>query len=174
MAPGRRNLLIFAAVATTAAVAGGIAGGLALQARSGAADLLSAKYPDLSGRPRRLADWRGRPLLCNFWASWCAPCRDELPLLDAAQKEHAAIGLQVVGIAIDSVANIKEFLKSVPVGFPVLIAEGSAIELMRRLGNRNATLPFSVGLDRSGRLRERRLGAYSAAELKIELAGLLR
>ena len=174
MAPGRRNLLILAAVATTAAVAGGIAGTLALQARSGAADLLSAKYPDLSGRPRRLAEWRGRPLLCNFWASWCAPCREELPLLDAAQKEHAAIGLQVVGIAIDSVRNIQEFLKSVPVGFPVLIAEGSAIDLMRRLGNRNAGLPFSVGLDRAGRVRERRLGAYSAAELKTELAGLLR
>ena len=155
MAQGRRNLLILAAVATTAAVAGGIAGSLALQARSGAADLLSAKYPDLSGRPRRLSEWRGRPILCNFWASWCAPCREELPLLDAAQKEHASIGLQVVGIAIDSAPNIKVFLKSVPIAFPVLVAEGSAIDLMRRLGNQSAALPFSVGLDRAGRLRGR-------------------
>jgi thiol-disulfide isomerase/thioredoxin len=174
MTPRRRNFLILGGVAATAAIAGGAAGTLFLQSRSGAGDLLSARFPDLSGRPRRLAEWRGQPILCNFWASWCAPCREELPLLDAAQREHAAIGLQVVGIAIDSAVNIRQYLKSVPVGYTVLIAEGSAIDLMRRLGNSNAALPFTVTLDRAGRLRQRKLGAYTAAELKAELATLLR
>jgi thiol-disulfide isomerase/thioredoxin len=174
MTPGRRNLLIAGGVAATAAIAGGVTGTLVLQSRSGAADLLSARFPDLSGRPRRLSEWRGHPILCNFWASWCAPCRDELPLLDAAQQEHASIGLQVVGIAVDSAVNIRQYLKSIPVRYTVLIAEGSAIDLMRRLGNRQAALPFTVSLDRSGRLRQRKLGAYTAAELKQELTGLLR
>jgi hypothetical protein len=95
-------------------------------------------------------------------------------LLDAAQQEHAAIGLQIVGIAIDSAVNIRQYLKSIPVRYTVLIAEGSAIDLMRRLGNRNAALPFTVALDRAGRLRQRKLGAYTAAELKTELASLVR
>jgi len=174
MIPGRRNLLTLGAVATVAAVAGGVAGVLVLQSQSGAADLLSASFPDLSGRPRRLSEWKGRPLLCNFWASWCAPCREELPLLDAAQRKHAAIGLQVVGIAVDRRANIVEYLKSIQVGYTVLVSEGSAIELMRRLGNRSAALPFTVTMDRAGRLRQRQLGAYSAAKLDAELAALLR
>jgi thiol-disulfide isomerase/thioredoxin len=174
MTPRRRNLLILGGAAATAAIAGGVTGTLVLQSRSGAADLLSARYPDLSGRQRRLSEWRGQPILCNFWASWCAPCREELPLLDAAQQEHAAIGLQIVGIAIDSAVNIRQYLKSIPVRYTVLIAEGSAIDLMRRLGNRNAALPFTVALDRAGRLRQRKLGAYTAAELKTELASLVR
>jgi thiol-disulfide isomerase/thioredoxin len=174
MTPGRRNFLVLGGVAATAAIAGGVTGSLVLQSQSGAADLLSARFPDLAGRPRSLSEWRGRPILCNFWASWCAPCREELPLLDAAHREHAPIGLQIVGIAVDTAANIRQYVKSIPVAYTVLIAEGSALDLIRRLGNRNAALPFTVALDRAGRLRQRKLGAYTAAELKGELAKLLR
>lgn len=174
MTPRRRNVLILGTVAAAAAVAGGVAGVLALQSRTGTAELLSARFPDLSGQSRRLSDWQGRALLCNFWASWCAPCREELPLLDAAHREYAANGLQIVGIAIDRAENVHEYLKSIKIGYPVLIAEGSAINLMRRLGNRNGALPFTVTVDRAGRMRQRKLGAYSAAELNAELAALLR
>jgi thiol-disulfide isomerase/thioredoxin len=174
MSPGRRDLLILGAVGAGAAVAGGVAGALALQSRSGAADLLSASFPDLSGRRQPLAEWRGRPLVCNFWASWCEPCREELPLLDAAQQEHGANRLQIVGIAVDNGPNILKYLKSVQISYPVLIADGEAIDLMRRLGNRAGGLPFTVTLDTAGRVHQRKLGAYSAAELKAELAKLLR
>jgi thiol-disulfide isomerase/thioredoxin len=174
MSPERRNLLILGGVAAVAVTAGGVAGVLALQARSVIANLLSARFPDLSGRMRALSEWRGHPLLCNFWASWCAPCREELPLLEIAQREHASIGLQVVGIAIDTAANVAEYLKSVKISYPVLVAEGSAIELMHRLGNRSGLLPFSVMMNKAGRLHQRKLGAYSAAELSKELAALLR
>lgn len=174
MAPARRDLLILGAVATGAAVAGGVAGALALQSQSGAAELLSSSFPDLSSRVRRVSEWQGSTLLCNFWATWCGPCREELPLLEAAQQQHAANGLQVVGIAIDTAANIREYLKVVKVGFPVLVGEYQALALMRSLGNRSGGLPFSVVLDASGRMRHRKVGAYSANELRGELAGLLR
>src|SRR5688572_10769964 len=108
----RRELLILGTVAAAAAVTGGIVGALTLQSRSGAADLLSARYPDLDGTLRRLADWQGRALVCNFWATWCAPCREEIPVLDALQARHAANVLQVVGIAVDSAANVREYVKA--------------------------------------------------------------
>ena len=174
MIPARRDFLILGAVAAGAALAGGVVGALALQSRTGAAELLSSSFHDLSAQPRRLSEWQGRSLLCNFWATWCGPCREELPLLDAAQQQHAGNGLQVVGIGIDNATNIREYAKIVKVGFPLLVGEFQAIDVMRRLGNRSGGLPFTAVLDRAGRLRNRKLGAYSPAELNSEIAALLR
>jgi len=174
MNPARRDVLILGGVAVSAAAAGGVVGALALQSRSGAAELLASSFPDLSGRARRLTEWQGRTLVCNFWATWCAPCREELPLLDAAQQQHSRDGLQILGIGIDSGPNIREYLKIVKISYPVLIGEVSAIHLMRNLGNRSGGLPFTVAMDRHGTIRHRKLGAYSQAELSAELATLLR
>src|SRR5688500_1602392 len=99
MAIRRRDALLRGAACVAAAAAGGSgAGALALQSRSGAADLLAARFPDLEGRVHRLLDWRGRVLLCNFWATWCAPCREEVPILVSAKQHWAAYGFEVVGI----------------------------------------------------------------------------
>lgn len=174
MTPSRRDLLILGGVAAGAALIGGITGALVLQSRSGAALLLAARYPDLSGQSRGLTEWHGKALLVNFWASWCAPCREEIPLLNAAQQQHASAGLQVVGIGVDKAANIGEFTKVVKIGYPVLVAEAGGIELMRELGNGAGGLPFTVLLDRQGRVVGRKLGAYSRPELESALAGLLR
>jgi thiol-disulfide isomerase/thioredoxin len=173
MTPARRKV-VFGVAAVAAAAAGTAAGVLALRGPSGAAELLAASFPDLSGRRRKLSEWGGRPLLCNFWASWCAPCREEIPLLDSASRDNASIGFQVVGIAIDNAANVHKYLKTVQIGYTVLVAEGSAIRLMEALGNRGGMLPFSVTLDGAGRLRRRKVGAYSADELRADLAALLR
>ena len=173
MAPGRRNLIL-GAVAVAAVAAGSVVGIFRDRGQSGRKELLSAGFPDLSGRRRNLSEWQGRPLLCNFWASWCEPCREELPLLDAIARENASNGLQVVGIAIDSAANITKYLKTVQIGYPVLIAEGSAIGLMRALGNHGGALPFSVMVDAAGHLRQRKLGAYTDQGLRADLAALLR
>src|SRR5688500_16142451 len=162
MSPSRRETLILAGVAVGAAALGGIAGVMALQSRNGAAELLRSSFPDRSGERRRLGEWQGRVLVCNFWATWCAPCREEMPLLDALQARHAKNGVQVVGIALDNVANVGEFLKSTHIAYPLLIAGATGIELMRRLGNSAGGLPFTVVLDRRGRVAERKLGPYSA------------
>jgi len=174
MTPGRRDALILGAVALGAAAVGGVVGALALQARSGAADLLASRFPDLSGQPRQLLEWRGRSLVCNFWATWCAPCREEIPLLNAAQHKYAPEGVQIVGIALDNAANVGEFGRSVKISYPVLLAGSPAIDLMRRLGNASGGLPFTVLLDRRGRLAGRKLGAFSAADLDTAVADLLR
>jgi thiol-disulfide isomerase/thioredoxin len=174
MSPGRRELLILGAVGAVAALAGGVVAALGLQSRSGAAELLSSGYPDLSGKVWRLAEWRGRPLVCNFWATWCEPCREEIPLLHAVHLKYAVNSLQIVGIAVDNADNVRKYLQAVQVAYPMLVADASAIDLMRRAGNTSGGLPFTVMLDAAGRLRERRLGAYTAAQLEREIVGLLR
>jgi thiol-disulfide isomerase/thioredoxin len=174
MTPGRRRLVVLGGVGAAAALAGAVTGALLLQSRSGAAPLLASSFPDVSGGTRRIGEWQGRPLVCNFWATWCEPCREELPLLDQFYKEYDAKRLQVVGIAVDNAANVREFLKRVPLRFPLLIGGAEAIDLMRQLGNSSGALPFTVLLDANGRLRGRRLGPYTAAELSAELRDLVR
>lgn len=174
MTPGRRDALILGAVAAGAALAGAVAGALVLQSRSGAAELLGASFPDTTGKSRRLLEWRGKALIVNFWASWCAPCREEIPLLNAAQQQLGFRGLQVVGIAVDTAVNVGEFTKITTFSYPVLIADAAGIDLMRDLGNRAGGLPFNVLVDRQGRLVAHKLGAYSASELQAALGALLR
>ena len=168
----RREALLLAAAGIAAAGAGAVAGALALQSRSGAADLLAARYPDLSGQERRLLDWRGRVLLCNFWATWCAPCREEVPLLVAAKNQWAAKGFEIVGIGIDSADKIREFSKTYRINYPVLIADATALGLVRKLGNRGGGLPYNVVLDATGIVVQRHLGALTKEDIRRVLESL--
>jgi thiol-disulfide isomerase/thioredoxin len=167
----RRDALVLGAVGAAALAAGALVGALGIQSSSGAGKLLSASFPDLSGRTRRLSEWQGRVVLFNFWATWCAPCREEMPLLDAATKRF---GISVVGIGIDSADKIGEFASKIQVLYDLLVAGLEAVQLMKALGNASGGLPFSLILDRSGRVVHRKLGALSAAELEGILAPLLR
>jgi peroxiredoxin len=172
MAISRRDALLLGAAGTAAALAGAMAGALLLQSRSGAAELLAARYPDTDGQVRRLLDWPGRVLLCNFWATWCAPCREEVPMLVAAKQQWASRGFEVVGIGIDSADKIREFAKTYRINYPVLIADGSALELLRKLGNRGGGLPYSVVLDRTGSIAQRHVGPLTAEDLRRVLESL--
>ena len=173
MQPGRRNSLILAALGVGAAAAGALVGALALQSGSGAAQLLSASFSDLQGRKRRVLEWRGQVLACNFWATWCAPCLEEVPLFIAAKQQYAAKGFEVIGIGIDNAAKISDFAAKFRVNYQLLIADADAIELMRQLGNPAGALPYTVLLDRTGAIAHRKLGAFRKDELERVLAGLL-
>ena len=167
----RREALILGGAGALALTAGAIVGALGVQSASGVGKLLSASFVDLSGKPRRLSEWRGRVTLFNFWATWCAPCREEMPVLDASAQR---LGFSVVGIGVDQEAKIREFVAKVGVRYETLIADVTALQLMRDLGNSAGGLPFSLLLDRKGRIAARKLGALDRAELEGIVVPLLR
>lgn len=167
----RRDAIVLGATGAVALAAGALVGVLAIQSTSGAGKLLSASFPDLSGRTRRLSEWQGRVALFNFWATWCAPCREEMPLLDATARRF---GVSIVGIGIDSADKILEFAGNIGVRYEMLVSDSTVIPLMKELGNAAGGLPFSVILDRAGRIANRKLGAFSGAELAGIITPLLR
>lgn len=135
-----------------------------------------AKRPDaelrrLDGSTAKLSDFDGRPLLINFWATWCPPCIEELPLLDALHQRSGADGLQVIGIALDDPAAVEKFLDELPVEFPMFLAQPGRVDLSTTLGNANSVLPYSVLIDAEGRIAKRKFGAFSESSLREWVAG---
>ena len=174
MPTDRREILAFVGIGLAAAVAGAVLGPLALQSSSGASELLSTVFPDLSGRPRRLREWSGNVVVCNFWATWCAPCREEIPLFITLYDRYRNRGLDVVGIGIDNLPNIVEFASNLKITYPLLIGDARALDLMRSLGNEAGALPYTVVLDRQGTVAHRKLGTFRSGEVDIILEPLLR
>lgn len=109
--------------------------------------------------------FQGRPLLVNFWATWCPPCVEELPLINDFYRQNKANGWQVLGLAVDKLAPVQAFLQKMPLDFPVGMAGLSGAELGRGLGNLAGGLPFSVALGSDGRIAQRKLGRLSAQDL---------
>lgn len=143
-------------------------------ADSAAVELLHGlTLPDAAGRPVALADLRGRPTVVNFWATWCPPCVEEMPELSGFAAEFAARGLHIVGIGIDSAANIRQFSEKTPMGYPLLVAGTSGLELVRRLGNTAGALPFTVVLAPDGRVAWRALSRFSTAGLRTAIEQIL-
>lgn len=140
------------------------------------APLFALTLADAENRPLPLESLRGRPLLVNFWARWCAPCRKEIPELAALQQRHAGRGLVVVGIAVeeaDKRAALAEFARAHDMDYRWLIGGTErSIELMRALGNTKSGLPFTVFIDRDGRLQQAKLGAMSGAEMDAAVRAL--
>lgn len=174
MPQGRREILALAGIGVAAAVAGAVLGPVGLQSSSGASELLSTVFPDLSGQPRRLREWAGNVVVCNFWATWCAPCREEIPLFITLHDRYRNGGLDIVGIGIDNLANIVEFASNLKITYPLLVGDARALDLMRSLGNEAGALPYTVLLDRRGALVHRKLGAFRAGEVDLILEPLLR
>ena len=163
--PDRREILALASVGLAAAAAGAVLGPVALQSTSGASALLSTVFPDVTGQPRRLRDWNGKVAVCNFWATWCEPCREEIPLLITLYDKYRSQGVDVVGIGVDKLPNIVEFAAKMKITYPLLVGDVRALDLMRGLGNQAGALPFSVILDRQGAVIYRKLGAFRQGEL---------
>lgn len=119
---------------------------------------------DLEGKPRRLSEFDGKLVLLNFWATWCGPCREEMPLLDAAHEKLADKGLLVVGVAIDDSDAVRDFLKDYPIRYPILLA-GEDEDASLRYGDTRSVLPYSVLIDRNGKLVAQRAGVFGDASL---------
>jgi thiol-disulfide isomerase/thioredoxin len=137
------------------------------------AALLSTRFPDLDDRPQAIEQWRGKVVVVNFWATWCGPCREEIPLFVKLQSQYAARGLQFVGIAIDQPDKVKPFALEFGMNFPILIGGMDVIELGRQLGNKAGVLPFTLVLGRDGRIVSTEVGAVKQAKIEPLLVSLL-
>jgi thiol-disulfide isomerase/thioredoxin len=167
--------LLWVMAALTAAAAG-FATHQALRAPAPPQDLALAaiEFTDLDGNPRSLAQWQGKVILLNFWATWCPPCRAEIPLFIALQDRYGAEGLQVVGVAVDRTEAVTRYRHEVGINYPLLLGEKTAAEVMRRYGNIAGALPYSVVIDREGHSVASKLGAYTASELEQQVLPALR
>lgn len=114
--------------------------------------------PTPQGLPLALAELRGRPVLLNFWATWCPPCVEEIPLLDAFYRQNSPSACQVLGVAIDQAASVQRFLARSPVSFPIVLGGLEGSELARSFGNETGGLPFSVILGADGGIIDRKMG----------------
>ena len=140
---------------------------------SGSARLPSFQLPDIDGDMRDSDEWKGRILVVNFWATWCPPCRKEMPLFIEMQERYADRGLQFVAIAIDDPDLVRDFHDVYGINFPTLIGGAEAIELANRLGNRFDSLPFTAIFDRHGNTRYIQAGEMSQETLERQLLPLL-
>lgn len=139
--------------------------GLRVARRGDAMPLLSLS--GLDGKPLRLpVAFAGRPLVINLWASWCGPCVREMPELDRYARQHAANGAQVVGIALDDAAAVRNFLQRVPVRYPILLDTPGPSDAGVRLGNPKGVLPYSVLIGADGRLLKQKIGPFGEGEIE--------
>ena len=161
---------LYAGVATLAAAAGV---GVALRRHASETvtpDALQAvwasEFDTPKGETLKLADFRGKPLVLNFWATWCPPCVEEMPLLDAFFRQNSANGWQVIGLAIDQPSLVRRFMGQFPVDYPIALGGMNGSELGRLLGNAQGGLPFTVVFDAAGNVKVQKLGKLSADEIK--------
>lgn len=156
-------LIIAAAVA--------LAGGIWLQSKnqpetqSEAMELPNYRLPDLTDNERSPSEWRGKIVIVNFWATWCPPCREEIPEFIALQQEYQGRGLQFVGIAIETKESVEKYLDFVDINYPMLVAGDQGIILTQQWGNSAGILPFSLIFNQQGRMIHKQAGQLSRAKI---------
>ncbi len=129
---------------------------------------------DTDGRLRNISEWDGKFILLNFWATWCPPCKKEIPHFIELQQEYGDAGLQIVGVAMDNAADVSAFAMEMDINYPLMIGEQDAIELARRYGNDFGALPYTVIIDSEAIIRSTFAGELSkdqAIEL-LQQAGM--
>lgn len=137
------------------------------------ARLQATSLPEPDGKMRTISDWKGKVLVVNFWATWCPPCRKEMPAFSRLHDKLAAKGVQFVGIGIDSPSAIKEYVLQSPVSYAILIGGSEGLELTRALGNVTGALPHTVVIGRDGEPVFSRLGLVDEGQLEALLTPLV-
>ena len=122
--------------------------------------------PNLDGNPWRAEEWRDKILVINFWATWCPPCQEEMPLFVKLQEQFADKNVLFVGIAIDDKQAVQDFVDTHGIEFPILLGEDKALELSTQLGDRFNTLPYTVVADRGGKILLRKAGQMTETRLR--------
>jgi thiol-disulfide isomerase/thioredoxin len=168
-----RRLVLLAALTAFAAGLGVSVWLLWGRAAPSAEGLLGLTLPDARGVQQPLSQWRGKVLVVNFWATWCEPCRDEMPEFVRLQRELGPRGLQFVGIAVDQADKVAAFARELGLNYPALVGGYDAMELSRTLGNRLVALPFTVVVDRQGRIAHTELGPFKRDQLLAVVTKLL-
>jgi thiol-disulfide isomerase/thioredoxin len=166
-----RRTWLFGGVAALAAAAG--AGGALWHRRGPAAgsetlgdDFWTRRFERPEGGEVAFDSLRGKPILINFWATWCPPCIEEMPMLDAFFRENSANGWQVVGLAVDQPSAVRKFLAKTPVSYPIGLAGLDGTELVMKLGNTKGGLPFTFVIDADGGVTARKMGKLEPGDLQ--------
>lgn len=148
---------------------------LAAEAMPSAAPIFAATLAGLDGKPMALAELKGRLVVLNFWATWCSPCRAEIPHLVEAYKKYGALGVEFIGASVeDNADSVRDFAKAYGINYPVAMAgKDNGIALLQALGNRVAGLPFTLVLDRQGNVVATKRGVMTQARLQQILDPLL-
>jgi thiol-disulfide isomerase/thioredoxin len=141
-------------------------------APAGAAALYAQSLNDLGGKPQSLAKWKGKPMLVNFWASWCAPCVSEMPELSALVQKDGGKHVNVIGIGIDSPTNLVEFSKKMKIAYPLYVGGMGGTDLARQLGSASGGLPFTVLIGADGHVRKTYVGRLKFDQLRADIAKL--
>jgi peroxiredoxin len=135
--------------------------------------LFATTLPDENGKQQKLSQWQGKTVVLNFWATWCPPCREEMPELSELHTEYLDKNVVVLGIALDDIDAIKEFTTETPVSYPLFSAEDVGGQLASNLGNDKRALPYTVIIKPDGSIANTYFGRISKALLEEALAKLL-
>lgn len=131
--------------------------------------LFAANFPDENGQPQALEQYAGKIVVLNFWASWCEPCREEMPELSQLHTEYKDRNLVVLGMAIEDVAAVKDFLKETKVSYPLFAADMQGMEIASNLGNNKGVLPFTVIIKADGTIAKTYFGRVTKPLLEQTL-----